>query len=104
MPNSEKGKKATGSPHFTSATSSAISINPSAARKPEIKPEPSRGNLATPQPPGSGTSVPRQNSRRPSLRLGKTKWAGKRKRRGSGHAAPPKRRNIGHTYSKKQTK
>ena len=37
--------KSTESPGLTSATSSATSIRPSASRKEEIRPEPSRGNL-----------------------------------------------------------
>ena len=49
------------------------------------------------EPDGVCFKMPRQNSRRPVLRPGKSKSAGSISRRGSGHGAPDSRRSIGQT-------
>ena len=46
-PNSAKGMKSTMSPPLTSVTLSPTSIRPSASRRDEIRPDPSRANFAT---------------------------------------------------------
>ena len=64
-PSSAKGMKSTMSPSLTSLISSETSIRPSASRNDEIKPDPSRGNLATTSCPSFAANFARQNSRRP---------------------------------------